>query len=115
MDLVYMPEIMTYGSFRAPALRDYEQPWNKNYFQYGMFIIIFFYYLFRYSVVFPYHQLFIKVEDHLVTVENNKYRVPVDIFRPDIFNSITRVFNSLIIINRDIKSRILNSAFIFME
>ncbi|KAH0564480.1 uncharacterized protein LOC123272439 [Cotesia glomerata] len=35
MDLVYMPEIMTYGSFRAPTLRDYEQPWNKNYFQYG--------------------------------------------------------------------------------
>ncbi|XP_008547149.1 uncharacterized protein LOC103570988 [Microplitis demolitor] len=35
MDLVYMPEVMTYGSFRAPVYRDYEQPWNKNYFQYG--------------------------------------------------------------------------------
>ncbi|XP_034948360.1 uncharacterized protein fok [Chelonus insularis] len=35
MDLVYMPEVLTYGSFRTPAYRDYEQPWNKNYFQYG--------------------------------------------------------------------------------
>lgn len=40
MDLVYMPEVMTYGSFRAPVYRDYEQPWNKNYFQYGMFMFI---------------------------------------------------------------------------
>ncbi|KAG7199239.1 hypothetical protein KM043_018108 [Ampulex compressa] len=26
---------MTYGSFRSPQYRDYEQPWNKDYFNYG--------------------------------------------------------------------------------
>ena len=33
-----MPEVLTYGSFRAPVYRDYEQPWNKNYFNYGKFL-----------------------------------------------------------------------------
>ncbi|XP_035740895.1 uncharacterized protein LOC118449881 isoform X1 [Vespa mandarinia] len=32
MDLVYIPEVLTYGSFRSPLYQDYEQPWNKNYF-----------------------------------------------------------------------------------
>ncbi|CAK9817023.1 hypothetical protein ANTPLA_LOCUS9213 [Anthophora plagiata] len=35
MDLVYVPEVMTYGFFRAPQYRDYEQPWNENYFNCG--------------------------------------------------------------------------------
>ncbi|XP_043274462.1 uncharacterized protein fok [Venturia canescens] len=35
MDLVYMPEVLTFGSFRAPVYRDYEQPWNRDYFNYG--------------------------------------------------------------------------------
>ncbi|XP_001605408.1 hybrid signal transduction histidine kinase L [Nasonia vitripennis] len=35
MDLVYIPEILTFGSFRSPQYRDYEQPWNKNYFDNG--------------------------------------------------------------------------------
>lgn len=35
MDLVYVPEILTYGYFRAPQYRDYEQPWNKDYFNCG--------------------------------------------------------------------------------
>ncbi|KOC70526.1 hypothetical protein WH47_07933 [Habropoda laboriosa] len=37
MDLVYVPEVMTYGFFRAPQYRDYEQPWNENYFNCGTF------------------------------------------------------------------------------
>ncbi|KAI4490965.1 hypothetical protein M0802_010541 [Mischocyttarus mexicanus] len=32
MDLVYIPEVLTYGSFRSPLYHDFEQPWNKNYF-----------------------------------------------------------------------------------
>ncbi|KAL7287853.1 hypothetical protein TKK_0017920 [Trichogramma kaykai] len=32
MDLVYIPEILIHGSFRNPAARDYEMPWNENYF-----------------------------------------------------------------------------------
>ncbi|XP_020282254.1 uncharacterized protein LOC109854003 [Pseudomyrmex gracilis] len=32
MDLVYVPEVFTYGYSRNPQYRDYEQPWNKNYF-----------------------------------------------------------------------------------
>ncbi|XP_076753149.1 uncharacterized protein LOC143424769 [Xylocopa sonorina] len=35
MDLVYVPEALTYGFFRAPQYRDYEQPWNKDYFNCG--------------------------------------------------------------------------------
>lgn len=35
MDLIYVPEAMTCGFFRAPQYRDYEQPWNKDYFSYG--------------------------------------------------------------------------------
>lgn len=35
MDLVYIPEVLTYGSFRNIQYRDYEQPWNKDYFNYG--------------------------------------------------------------------------------
>ncbi|XP_046736149.1 X-linked retinitis pigmentosa GTPase regulator-interacting protein 1-like [Diprion similis] len=35
MDLVYMPEALSYGSLRHPQYRDYEQPWNKDYFNYG--------------------------------------------------------------------------------
>lgn len=35
MDLVYVPEVLTYGFYRAPQYRDYEQPWNKDYFNYG--------------------------------------------------------------------------------
>lgn len=34
MDLVYIPEVLTYGFFRAPQYRDYEQPWNRDYFSY---------------------------------------------------------------------------------
>lgn len=34
MDLVYIPEVLTYGFFRAPQYRDYEQPWNRDYFNY---------------------------------------------------------------------------------
>ncbi|XP_029039823.1 uncharacterized protein LOC114874582 [Osmia bicornis bicornis] len=34
MDLVYIPEVLTYGFFRAPQYRDYEQPWNTDYFSY---------------------------------------------------------------------------------
>ncbi|XP_058804762.1 uncharacterized protein LOC131671945 [Phymastichus coffea] len=35
MDLVYIPEVLTFGSFRSPQYRDYEQPWNRNYFDEG--------------------------------------------------------------------------------
>lgn len=35
MDLIYIPEAMTCGFIRAPQYRDYEQPWNKDYFNYG--------------------------------------------------------------------------------
>lgn len=35
MDLVYIPEVLTFGSFRSPQYRDYEQPWNRNYFEDG--------------------------------------------------------------------------------
>ncbi|XP_011506243.1 PREDICTED: uncharacterized protein LOC105368813 [Ceratosolen solmsi marchali] len=35
MDLVYIPEVLTFGSFRSPQYRDYEQPWNRNYFDDG--------------------------------------------------------------------------------
>jgi len=35
MDLVYIPEVLTFGSFRNPQYRDYEQPWNNNYFNDG--------------------------------------------------------------------------------
>ncbi|XP_032677499.1 uncharacterized protein LOC116847037 [Odontomachus brunneus] len=31
MDLVYMPEMFIYGSFRSPQYRDYELSWNKEY------------------------------------------------------------------------------------
>ncbi|XP_014468890.1 PREDICTED: uncharacterized protein LOC106741406 [Dinoponera quadriceps] len=31
MDLVYMPEVFIYGSFRSPQYRDYELSWNKEY------------------------------------------------------------------------------------
>ena len=30
MDLVYIPEVLTFGSFRNTQYRDYEQPWNRN-------------------------------------------------------------------------------------
>ncbi|XP_012539959.1 uncharacterized protein LOC105838738 [Monomorium pharaonis] len=33
MDLVYIPEVFTYGYSRNPQYRDYEQPWNKDYFK----------------------------------------------------------------------------------
>lgn len=36
MDLVYMPEVLSYGSLRAPVYRDYEQPWNRDYFNDGL-------------------------------------------------------------------------------
>ncbi|XP_053978274.1 uncharacterized protein LOC128882106 [Hylaeus volcanicus] len=35
MDLVYVPEVLTYGFFRNQQYRDYEQPWNKDYFHNG--------------------------------------------------------------------------------
>ncbi|XP_017882200.1 uncharacterized protein LOC108626182 [Ceratina calcarata] len=35
MDLIYVPEAMTCGFIRGPQYRDYEQPWNKDYFNYG--------------------------------------------------------------------------------
>ncbi|XP_076175270.1 uncharacterized protein LOC143150706 [Ptiloglossa arizonensis] len=35
MDLVYVPEVLTYGFFRSQQYRDYEQPWNKDYFHDG--------------------------------------------------------------------------------
>lgn len=35
MDLVYIPEVLTYGSFRNPQYQDYEQPWNRDCFGYG--------------------------------------------------------------------------------
>ncbi|XP_015113872.1 uncharacterized protein LOC107038984 [Diachasma alloeum] len=35
MDFVYMPEVLAYGPLRTPVYRDYEQPWNKDYFNYG--------------------------------------------------------------------------------
>ncbi|KAK1126939.1 hypothetical protein K0M31_004554 [Melipona bicolor] len=35
MDLVYVPEVLTYGFFRAHQYPDYEQPWNKDYFNCG--------------------------------------------------------------------------------
>ncbi|KAK2578703.1 hypothetical protein KPH14_011670 [Odynerus spinipes] len=35
MDLVYIPEVLTYGSFRNPQYHDYEQPWNRDCFGYG--------------------------------------------------------------------------------
>ncbi|XP_076632541.1 uncharacterized protein LOC143347357 [Colletes latitarsis] len=35
MDLVYVPEVLTYGLFRSQQYRDYEQPWNKDYFHDG--------------------------------------------------------------------------------
>lgn len=37
MDLVYVPEVLTYGFLRTPQYRDYEQPWNKDYFNSGTF------------------------------------------------------------------------------
>lgn len=33
MDFVYIPEVFTYGYSRNPQYRDYEQPWNKDYFK----------------------------------------------------------------------------------
>lgn len=30
-----MPEVLAYGPLRSPVYRDYEQPWNKDYFTYG--------------------------------------------------------------------------------
>ena len=35
MDLVYVPEVLTYGFFRNHQYRDYEQPWNSDYFNVG--------------------------------------------------------------------------------
>ncbi|XP_012228840.1 uncharacterized protein fok [Linepithema humile] len=35
MDLVYIPEVFTYGYSRNPQYRDYEQPWNQDYFKCG--------------------------------------------------------------------------------
>ncbi|TGZ46757.1 uncharacterized protein [Temnothorax longispinosus] len=35
MDLIYIPEVLTYGYSRNPQYRDYEQPWNKDYFKCG--------------------------------------------------------------------------------
>lgn len=35
MDLVYIPEVFTYGYSRNPQYRDYEQPWNRDYFKCG--------------------------------------------------------------------------------
>ncbi|XP_012256812.2 uncharacterized protein LOC105686497 [Athalia rosae] len=35
MDLMFMPEVLSYGALRHPQYRDYEQPWNKDYFSYG--------------------------------------------------------------------------------
>ncbi|XP_012339054.1 uncharacterized protein LOC105734838 [Apis florea] len=35
MDLIYVPEVLTYGFLRTPQYRDYEQPWNKDYFNSG--------------------------------------------------------------------------------
>ncbi|XP_076661821.1 uncharacterized protein LOC143365488 [Halictus rubicundus] len=32
MDLVYVPEVLNYGFLRGHSYRDYEQPWNTNYF-----------------------------------------------------------------------------------
>ncbi|XP_014214328.1 uncharacterized protein LOC106643628 [Copidosoma floridanum] len=32
MDLVYIPDVLTFGFFRNPQYRDYEQSWNSNYF-----------------------------------------------------------------------------------
>ncbi|XP_011882551.1 PREDICTED: uncharacterized protein LOC105570167 [Vollenhovia emeryi] len=33
MDLVYIPEVLTYEFSRHTQYRDYEQPWNKDYFR----------------------------------------------------------------------------------
>ncbi|KYM85174.1 hypothetical protein ALC53_04963 [Atta colombica] len=33
MDLVYIPELFTYGYLRNPQYHDYEQPWNRDYFK----------------------------------------------------------------------------------
>jgi hypothetical protein len=33
MDFVYIPEVFTYGYSRNPQYRDYEQPWNQDYFK----------------------------------------------------------------------------------
>ncbi|KAL0121745.1 hypothetical protein PUN28_006902 [Cardiocondyla obscurior] len=33
MDLVYIPEVLTYGYSRNPQYRDYELPWNRDYFK----------------------------------------------------------------------------------
>lgn len=35
MDLVYVPEVLNYGFLRSQSYRDYEQPWNTNYFNNG--------------------------------------------------------------------------------
>lgn len=35
MDLVYVPEVLNYGFLRGHSYRDYEQPWNTNYFNNG--------------------------------------------------------------------------------
>ncbi|XP_033325989.1 uncharacterized protein LOC117220277 [Megalopta genalis] len=35
MDLVYVPEVLNYGFLRSQPYRDYEQPWNTNYFNNG--------------------------------------------------------------------------------
>ncbi|XP_076246576.1 uncharacterized protein LOC143186732 [Calliopsis andreniformis] len=35
MDLVYASEVLTYGMFRNHQYRDYEQPWNNDYFNNG--------------------------------------------------------------------------------
>lgn len=35
MDLVYVPEVLNYGFLRSQPYRDYEQPWNTNYFDNG--------------------------------------------------------------------------------
>ncbi|KYN13856.1 hypothetical protein ALC57_13930 [Trachymyrmex cornetzi] len=35
MDLVYIPELFTYGYLRNPQYHDYEQPWNRDYFKCG--------------------------------------------------------------------------------
>ncbi|XP_012280719.1 uncharacterized protein LOC105699890 [Orussus abietinus] len=35
MDLVYIPEVLSYGCLRNVQYRDYEQPWNRDYFDDG--------------------------------------------------------------------------------
>ncbi|XP_015604095.1 uncharacterized protein LOC107271962 [Cephus cinctus] len=34
MDLIYVPEILSYGSLRYHHYRDFDKPWNRDYYSY---------------------------------------------------------------------------------